>query len=109
MPAKLPDDLVAKPDPVLSDTAVGETVLVECFSLRVIPNGDCYLKPEASVKPTRRNLLRPLQVQRASDGYHVTILSPHPWTKDASEKIAKDHIPVASITVAFDEESKRWG
>jgi hypothetical protein len=108
MPAKLPQSFIQKPVRHLRDVAVGETVFLMYANMQPDAHGCCYLKPDAELWPQEGP--NRIQVTRANDGFHVTILEDYTWQLGKYEEHAllskdDDWFPVESITPKTAQET----
>jgi hypothetical protein len=99
--AKLPENLVRGPDPLLKDIEVGETVFVDVNMLVVDPKRNCWLLPDARFK-REKGIIHCLRVTRSANKFHVAILMRWRWMPEQVNRA--DLIPVASLVEEYDPD-----
>jgi hypothetical protein len=94
--AKLPAELYDHVARSLSELRPEERMFILFTDLKVLENGDCWLKATAELK--RRSGINTIEVRRDSSGLHVTISSDIKYLP-GTVTFTEDALPVASITV----------
>jgi len=101
--AKLPNKLLEKAKPKLKSIKVGDTVYVTSADMCVTQTRDCYLEPTAEYR-RKPSSIDNLRVKRASDGFHVTVLTNAKWKPGRGAGDVENCLPVASIELDLDPE-----
>lgn len=99
---KLPDTLIKAANPELRNVEVGTTVFIEPAAMRVTAELDCFLLPTIRVHE-EKSTIHTLQVRRAIDGFHVTILGHDKWSS-TTPKAVRGWIPVASVREEYNPD-----
>jgi hypothetical protein len=94
---KLPESLRRLPKRYLREVAAGETVFVSVAAMRVDPEGNCFLDPQAEI---RDHAISGIRVERREDGYHVTLYEGAIW--EPEDRKVDGWYPIASITETSD-------
>jgi hypothetical protein len=101
--AKIPDTLLKPPDPQLRQVRKGDTVFADPAAMVVTSELDCYLLPTTRVS-REKSVTNTLQVTRARDGFHVTVLGKEKWSPRNASSSFNDWISVASVREEYDPE-----
>jgi hypothetical protein len=104
--AKLPESLIARPEPTLKDVKVGETIFLKRSAMSVTKELSCFLDPAATFE-IEKTPFTSLSVARLEDGFHVTVIYKSSFWKPGVPDVDVDHwFPVASLQEQF--EPNAW-
>ena len=103
--AKLPDNLIKHPDPLLRDLPVGATGFVSVAAMEVDSELNCFLRPGIRYQ-TQKDILNPILVTRQADGYHAVL--PAHWQWELQPLNSEAWLPVVTLTERYDPELDRF-